>query len=149
MQCNYNSFIQIINFHGFFRNALRCRKNWCLSNTGALMVLLLQPCKWKLRECFGLFRKGSFQCWRVNVRWCDIKCQRIACTNTYKLMLVYPYSYNPSYSHIKDYTISTRWDWICICNAKLTLSSTRCHTVGKFIVSLTRSNKNQRLVERC
>ena len=27
MQCNYNSFIQIINFHGLFRNALRCRKN--------------------------------------------------------------------------------------------------------------------------
>ena len=25
MQCNYNSFIQIINFHGLFRNALRCR----------------------------------------------------------------------------------------------------------------------------
>ena len=27
MQCNYNSFIQIINFHGLFRNALRCRKS--------------------------------------------------------------------------------------------------------------------------
>ena len=32
--CNYNSFIQIINFHGLFRNALRCRKlvpaeYWC------------------------------------------------------------------------------------------------------------------------
>ena len=24
MQCNYNSFIQIINFHGLFHNALRC-----------------------------------------------------------------------------------------------------------------------------
>ena len=34
MQCNYNSFIQIINFHGLFPNALRCRKLvpaecWC------------------------------------------------------------------------------------------------------------------------
>ena len=38
MLCNYNSFIQIINFHGLFRNALRCRKNWCLPNTGALTV---------------------------------------------------------------------------------------------------------------
>ena len=27
MQCNYNSFIEIINFHGLFRNALRCRKS--------------------------------------------------------------------------------------------------------------------------
>ena len=26
MQCNYNSFIKIINLHGLFRNALRCRK---------------------------------------------------------------------------------------------------------------------------
>ena len=34
MQCNYNSFIKIINFHGFFRNALRCRK------TGACRILV-------------------------------------------------------------------------------------------------------------
>ena len=34
MQCNYNSFIQIINFHGLFRNALRCRK------TGACWILV-------------------------------------------------------------------------------------------------------------
>ena len=41
MQCNYNSFIQIINFHGLFRNALRCRKiGACHLNTGALTVLL-------------------------------------------------------------------------------------------------------------
>ena len=40
MQCNYNPFIQIINFHGPFRNAPRCRKKWCLPNTGALTVLL-------------------------------------------------------------------------------------------------------------
>ena len=46
MQCNYNSFIQIINFHGLFRNALRCQKNWCLSNTGALTV-----CCWTLQLC--------------------------------------------------------------------------------------------------
>ena len=38
MQCNYNSFMPIINFHGLFRNALRCRENWCLPNTGALTV---------------------------------------------------------------------------------------------------------------
>ena len=34
MQCNYNSFIQIINFHGLFRNALSCRK------TGACRILV-------------------------------------------------------------------------------------------------------------
>ena len=34
MQCNYNSFIQIINFHGHFRNASRCRK------TGACRILV-------------------------------------------------------------------------------------------------------------
>ena len=34
MQCNYNSFIQIINFHGLFRNAPRCRK------TGACRILV-------------------------------------------------------------------------------------------------------------
>ena len=34
MQCNYNSFIQIINFHGLFRNALRCEK------TGACRKLM-------------------------------------------------------------------------------------------------------------
>ena len=42
MQCNHNSFIQIINFHGLFRNALRCRK------TGAcrmLVPLRYYPCK--------------------------------------------------------------------------------------------------------
>ena len=40
MQCNYNSFIQIINFHGLSRNALRCRK------TGACPILVpLWYCK--------------------------------------------------------------------------------------------------------
>ena len=39
MQCNYNSFIQIINFHGLFRNALRCRK------TGACRILV--PLRYK------------------------------------------------------------------------------------------------------
>ena len=34
MQCNYNSYIQIINFHGLFSNALRC---W---NTGACRILV-------------------------------------------------------------------------------------------------------------
>ena len=34
MQCNYNSFIQIINLHGLFSNALRCRK------TGACWILV-------------------------------------------------------------------------------------------------------------
>ena len=34
MQCNYNSFIQIINFHWLFRNAPRCRK------TGACRILM-------------------------------------------------------------------------------------------------------------
>ena len=40
MQCNYNSFIQIINFHGLFRNALRCRK------TGACRILV--PLRYKM-----------------------------------------------------------------------------------------------------
>ena len=34
MHCNYNSFIQIINFHGLLRNAPRCRK------TGACRILV-------------------------------------------------------------------------------------------------------------
>ena len=34
MQCNYNSFIQIINFHGLFHNALRWQK------TGACRILV-------------------------------------------------------------------------------------------------------------
>ena len=34
MQCNYNSFILIINFHGLFRNARRCRKS------GACQILV-------------------------------------------------------------------------------------------------------------
>ena len=39
MQCYYNSFIQIINFHGLFRNECsEVPKNWCLPNTGALTV---------------------------------------------------------------------------------------------------------------
>ena len=39
MQCNYNSFIQIINFHGWaFLQCSEVPKNWCLSNTGALTV---------------------------------------------------------------------------------------------------------------
>ena len=47
MQCNYNSSIQIINFHGLFRNALEVPKNWCLPNTGVLTVL----CKCKVATC--------------------------------------------------------------------------------------------------
>ena len=34
MQCNYNQFIQIINFHGLFHNALRCQK------TGGCQILV-------------------------------------------------------------------------------------------------------------
>ena len=50
MQFNYNSFIQIINFYGLFRNALSCRK------TGALMVLTVLPgtCVWSLDTYFNL-----------------------------------------------------------------------------------------------
>ena len=43
MQCNYNSFIQIINFHGIFRNALRCR------NTGACRILV--PLRYLTGDC--------------------------------------------------------------------------------------------------
>ena len=43
MQCNYNYFIQIINFHGLFRNICsEVPKNWCLPNTGALTVHTFQ-----------------------------------------------------------------------------------------------------------
>ena len=35
MQCNYNSFFQIINFHGIFLLCSEVPKNWCLPNTGA------------------------------------------------------------------------------------------------------------------
>ena len=45
MQCNYNSFIQIINFHGLFRNALRCRK------TGACRILVPLRYLWRCDEC--------------------------------------------------------------------------------------------------
>ena len=44
MQCNYNSFIQIINFHGLFRNALRCRK------TGACRILVLLRCPYMFTQ---------------------------------------------------------------------------------------------------
>ena len=47
MQCNYNSFIQIINFHGLFRNDLRCRK------TGACRILV--PLRYIL-SCFRFVR---------------------------------------------------------------------------------------------
>ena len=40
MECNYNSFIIIMNFYGLFRNALRCRKSGACRNTGALTVTL-------------------------------------------------------------------------------------------------------------
>ena len=40
MQCNYNSFIQIINFHGFFSNAPRCRK----TGTCRILVPLRYSC---------------------------------------------------------------------------------------------------------
>ena len=43
MQCNYDSFIQIINFLGLFRNAVRCRK------TGACRILV------PLRYCVIFF----------------------------------------------------------------------------------------------
>ena len=56
MQCNYNSYIQIINFHGLFRNALRCRK------TGACRILV--PLRYHLldpeyfRFCTQNFESG-------------------------------------------------------------------------------------------
>ena len=53
MQCNYNSFINIINFHGFFPLYSEVPKNWCLSNTGALTVLYLFIILYQL---FALYR---------------------------------------------------------------------------------------------
>ena len=54
MQCNHNSFIKLINFHGFFRNALRCRK------TGACRILV------PLRYMYGYFGKME---WDVAILW--------------------------------------------------------------------------------
>ena len=52
MQCNYNSFIQIINFHGRFRNALRCWKS------GACRILV------PLR-CLGKFVSSWIYSWWI------------------------------------------------------------------------------------
>ena len=66
MQCNYNSFIQIINFHGLFRNALRCRK------TGACRILVpLRYLFCPLRQSNDYhhcqnFRGGIFQIWTLS-----------------------------------------------------------------------------------
>ena len=54
MQCNYNSFIQIINFHGLFRNDRRCRK------TGACRILV------PLR--YGRDMEGAARSKYINVR---------------------------------------------------------------------------------
>ena len=54
MQCN-NSFIQIINFHGLFRNALRCRK------TGACRILVpLQYPPNEVRQ--GTMKRAPYVC---------------------------------------------------------------------------------------
>ena len=45
MQCNYTSFILIINFHGLFRNARRCRK------TGASRILVPDSTTRPLSKC--------------------------------------------------------------------------------------------------
>ena len=57
MQCNYNSFIQIINFHGLFRNALRCQK------TGAFTVQALNTMYVKRAGALTLKRLGYFGGW--------------------------------------------------------------------------------------
>ena len=49
MQCNYNWFIQIINFHGLFCNPLRCRKlvhaeYWCPYGTIAQINTICHLC---------------------------------------------------------------------------------------------------------
>ena len=85
MQCNYKSFIQLINFHVFFCNALRCRK------TGACRILVplqyfsfvmetlliifldkpycemyvLRHLSSSMRSCVNIWVKG---CWTVRVR---------------------------------------------------------------------------------
>ena len=60
IQCNYNSFFQIINFRGLFRNALRCR------NTGACRILVplwYMTVLWQLQgHCGTLILKGSGKC---------------------------------------------------------------------------------------
>ena len=62
MQCNYNSFIQLINFHGFFRNALRCRK------TGACRILV--PLRYighqlRARRALSIFKDVPLRARRV------------------------------------------------------------------------------------
>ena len=61
MQCNYNSFIQIINLHGLFRNALRCRK------TGACRILV------PLRYCIHAQNTTGFE----SQEYKDIKISKI------------------------------------------------------------------------
>ena len=65
MQCNYNSFIQIINFHGPFRNALRCRK------TGACRILV--PLRYFLKFICNWFKLSNFFSFSVGCPrslWC-------------------------------------------------------------------------------
>ena len=51
MQCNSNSFIQKINFHGLFRNALWCRK------TAACRILV--PFRYMILFSLGLGGGGG------------------------------------------------------------------------------------------
>ena len=78
MQCHYNSFIQVINCNGLFRNALRCRKIGALPNTHALTVLCIHLAHnlqfWLYRPyAYWLsFQKGDHACYtrgRSEGRW--------------------------------------------------------------------------------
>ena len=60
MQCDYNSFIQIINFHGLFHNAPRCRKTgaaeyWCPYGT------VVNPTDSKFWPDIRCFKNISFE----------------------------------------------------------------------------------------
>ena len=90
MQCNYNSFIQIINFHGLFRNALRCR------NTGACRILvplryMLKKITWKLPI---LIRVAKHTVWsNTKVRNC-IFCWPFIWRTFHHFSLIVPYAYD-------------------------------------------------------
>ena len=78
MQCNHNSLIQIINFHGLFRNRLRCRKlvpaeYWCPYGTNfdfnrksmwvcGVCVSTIAPRNWHISHLWNSLGHWMFHC---------------------------------------------------------------------------------------
>ena len=63
MQCNYNSVIQIINFDGLFRNALKCQK------TGACRILV--PLRYRKNTSIWHFEQCNQQLSNLICQNCD------------------------------------------------------------------------------